>query len=207
MSLSMTKTFQMNHKLVLPNFLLVAFIIIWSGCNNDYYPKPRGHFRIDLPEKNYIRFDTTFPYSFNYPVYSTISSNPLSEENKYWLNVEFNRFKGKIHLSYKPIKNNLNDYIEDTRTLAMKHIPKASGIKTNTYLKPGQNVYGLTYIIEGVGAASPFQFYLTDSTKHFVRGALYFNTVPNNDSLAPVIDFLKEDIKVMIESFEWRDLN
>lgn len=175
-----------------------------SSCKSDYYPKPRGHFRIDLPEKEYQYFESDFPYTFEYPVYSTISNDQLSLENKYWININFNTFKGKIHLSYKPVNNNLNEYLEDTRTMAMKHIPKASGIKTETYLNPEEQVYGLTYNIDGVEAASPFQFYLTDSIHHFVRGALYFNVVPNNDSLAPVIDFLKDDIKYMIETFKWK---
>jgi len=188
---------------------ILVFVMIIAGitsCDGDYYPKPRGHFRIDLPAKEYIRFDTTFPYAFDYPVYSKIASEPVSGTENYWINIEFPQFRGKIHISYKTIDNNLNKYIEDTRTMAIKHIPKASGIKTKNYLNAGKKVYGLTYSIDGVEAASPFQFYLTDSTHHFVRGALYFSVVPNNDSLAPVIDFLKADIRYMIESFEWKGL-
>ena len=119
-------------------------------------------------------------------------------------NIEFPDFKGKIHISYKKIDNNLTAYLEDSRTMAMKHIPKASSIENKQYEDPVKNVYGLTYDISGTEAASPFQFYLTDSTNHFVRGALYFNTIPNNDSLAPVIDFIKQDIQHLIETFEWR---
>lgn len=88
--------------------------------------------------------------------------------------------------------------------MVMKHIPKASSIENKQYENHQSQVYGLTYSILGVAAASPFQFYLTDSVDHFVRGALYFSTVPNNDSLAPVINFLKEDINHMIETFEWK---
>lgn len=191
-------------------FLLFVMVILVStvmvSCNGDYYPKPRGHFRIDLPEKEYIRFDTTFPYAFDYPVYANISSGQTFGDEKYWINIDFNRFRGKIHISYKQIDKNLNTLIEDSRTMAMKHIPKASGIKTESFANSITQVYGLTYGIGGVEAASPFQFYLTDSTHHFVRGALYFSAVPNNDSLAPVIDFLKADIRHLIESFVWRDV-
>ena len=88
--------------------------------------------------------------------------------------------------------------------MVMKHIPKASSIENKIYENPEKRIYGLTYTIAGVDAASPYQFYLTDSTKHFIRGALYFNTIPNNDSLAPVIEFLKEDINHLIETFEWK---
>lgn len=187
-------------------FLFLGLFAIIASCNEDYYPKPRGHFRIDLPDKNYTRFDANFPYAFDYPVYARIiPSRPGKGAQEYWMNINFPQFRGKLHISYKPVNGNLDAFIEDTRTMALKHIPKASGIKTDLYENKISKVYGLTYAIEGVEAASPFQFYLTDSTTHFVRGALYFNVVPNNDSLAPVIDFLKEDIRHLIESFEWHD--
>ena len=189
---------------VLNAIAFCVVLVLSASCGSDYYPKPHGQFRIDLPDREYTRFDTTFPYTFSYPVYSTITQGSSRPEEPYWINIEFRRFRGKIHLSYKPVMNNLNEYIEDSRTMAMKHIPKASGIKTERYSNPETDVYGLTYEIEGVEAASPFQFYLTDSSRHFVRGALYFNVVPNNDSLAPVIEFLKEDIRYMIESFAWK---
>jgi len=184
---------------------LLLSVVLFS-CSGDYYPKPMGHFRIDLPERAYIRFDSTYPYSFDYPVYADIIPAAGGPGDKYWLNIDFKRFRGKIHLSYKDVAGNLNGYIEDSRTMAMKHIPKASGIQTQTFTNPDKKVYGLSYRIEGVEAASPYQFYLTDRTRHFVRGALYFNVVPNNDSLAPVIDFLEADIRHMIESFEWKEV-
>lgn len=192
---------------ILLNHLIIFFILLMMfACGGDYYPKPRGNFRIDLPAKEYKRFDAGFPYAFDHPVYSRILLSPASGSgNDYWMNIDFPHFRGKIHLSYKPIENNLNEYIEDTRTMALKHIPKASGIKTDNYSDKDKKVYGLTYAIDGVEAASPFQFYVTDSVSHFVRGALYFSTVPNNDSLAPVIEFLKADIRHMIESFEWKE--
>jgi len=148
-------------------------------------------------------FDSTLPYSFEYPAYANVTRNENSPDPN-WINIEFPQFKGTLHLSYKVVSGNLNDYLEDTRKMLMKHIPKTSGIENRIYENAENKVYGLTYHIGGTAAASPFQFYLTDSTTHFVRGALYFNVVPNNDSLAPVIDFLKEDINHMIESFEWK---
>ncbi len=196
----------MLHRALLHFLIVIMTIIVVYSCGSDYYPKPRGHFRIDLPEKAYTRFDTTFPYAFEYPVYARIVTGGPSGPENYWINIDFPRFRGKVHLSYKPVSGNLSAYIEDSRTMAMKHIPKASGIRTESYLNQSKRVYGLTYVIEGVEAASPFQFYLTDSTDHFVRGALYFNVVPNNDSLAPVIEYLKDDIRHMIETFEWRSL-
>ncbi len=180
-------------------------IVLVTACNNDYYPKPRGYLRIDLPEKNYIVFDRVFPYSFEFPVYASVLPDLDPNAEVYWINISFPQFKGTLHLSYKKINGNLTQYLEDTRTMVMKHIPKASSIENKAYVNPDKKVYGLTYTISGVAAASPYQFYLTDSTTNFVRGALYFNTVPNNDSLAPVIEFLKEDINHLIETFEWKE--
>lgn len=188
--------------LKISGFLL---ILIYS-CTSDYYPKPNGYFRIDLPEKKYTVFDSAYPYTFEIPVYSMITADTDPMAERYWINIEFPQFKGKVHLSYKQIDGNLNQYLEDTRTMVMKHIPKASAIENKVYENPVRKVYGLTYTISGTAAASPYQFYLTDSTKNFVRGALYFNTTPNNDSLAPVIEFLKEDVNHLIETFEWKGM-
>jgi len=193
-----------SNNIRLPFFYFLAAFLFLVSCKNDYYPKPRGYFRIDLPEKVYLDFDTTFPYSFEYPTYARIISNKNSNANPYWINLEFPEFRGTLHLSYKPISGNLAEYLEDTRKMVMKHIPKTSGIENRVYENSENKVYGLTYNIGGTAAASPFQFYLTDSTTHFVRGALYFSVVPNNDSLAPIIEFLKEDINHMIETFKWR---
>ncbi len=191
-----------KSKVLWPSLVLILFI---SACNNDYYPKPRGYFRIDLPEKAYQVFDTTFPYSFEYPVYSRIVYDTLPGAEPYWINIAFDQFKGTLHLSYKKIDHNLNAYLEDTRTMAMKHIPKASGIENRQFVDEKYHVYGLIYDISGSGAASPYQFYVTDSLRNFVRGALYFRTIPNNDSLAPVIRFLEKDINHMIETFRWKE--
>lgn len=182
----------------------VLFLVIITGCNNDYYPKPKGYFRIDLPEKTYVKFDSTYPYLFEYPVYAKVLPDNQAQAEEYWININYSQFHGTVYMSYKRIDGNLNKYLEDTRTMVMKHIPKASSIENKQYQNDDSKVYGLTYSILGVAAASPFQFYLTDSVNHFVRGALYFSTVPNNDSLAPVINFIEEDINHMIETFEWK---
>jgi gliding motility-associated lipoprotein GldD len=196
------KRLKLNNTIVAIVGLLV---ILAASCNNDYYPKPRGYFRIDLPEKSYVVFDSALPYTFEVPVYARVVPDTDPHAEPFWINIWFPQFKGTLHLSYKNINGNLANYLEDTRTMVMKHIPKASSIDDKAYENRPKNVYGLTYTISGVAAASPYQFYLTDSTRNFVRGALYFDTTPNNDSLAPVIDFLKEDINHMIETFEWKE--
>jgi len=183
---------------------VLLFLILFAACNETYTPKPRGYFRIDLPEHEYTSFDTTFPYSFEYPVYAEISPDPYSPEEPYWLNIDFPGHKGRIHLSYKTVDGNLAEYLEDSRQFVMKHIPKASAINDSLILDRERKLYGLVYQIEGMGAASPCQFFVTDSTDHFVRGALYFDVVPNNDSLAPVIDFLQKDIEHLLSTFTWK---
>jgi gliding motility-associated lipoprotein GldD len=187
--------------------LIIVFLfagLLFYACNNEYYPKPKGNFRIDLPEKSYQKLNLALPYAFEYPVYSNVEMDLENRDHPYWINISFPAFKGKLHLSYKSIDGNLNEYLEDTRTMVMKHIPKASAINNKTFENRDKRIYGVTYHIEGVGAASPYQFYVTDSSSHFLRGALYFNVVPNNDSLDPVITFLIEDINHMVETLEWK---
>ena len=188
-------------------FLFILILLFFISCEGDYIPKPRGYFRIDTPEKNYISLDTIFPYSFEYPAFSQISPDPYAPNQKYWINIDYPKFKGRIHISYKKVDNNLAKYLEDARKLVLKHIPKASSIQNKLINRKEDNVYGLVYNIQGVGAASPYQFYLTDSTNHFVRGALYFHTTPNNDSLAPVIEYIISDIDHLIETFQWNVTN
>ncbi len=124
----------------------------------------------------------------------------------YWFNIVYKPFNAQLHFSYKVIHGNLKKYLDDSRTLVNKHIPKANAIQQREYLDPANKVYGLVFDIKGSDAASTYQFYLTDSVAKFVRGALYFNLVPNNDSLLPVIGFLKEDIQHMIATFRWKDI-
>lgn len=159
-----------------------------------------------MPERDYVSFDTSFPYIFEYPAYSNISSDPYSVNEPYWININFPQFKGTLHISYKTVNDtNLAGFLEDSRKFVVKHIPKASAIHDSLILDRDRNVYGMIYEIQGSAAASPFQFFITDSTDHFVRGALYFNVVPNNDSLLPVIQFLKKDIHHIIKSFNWKE--
>lgn len=197
------------HKLVPVIILFIVMItgtIIMPSCNNEYTPKPRGYFRIALPERNYILLDSVYPYTFEYPAYARITNDPLSPGEKNWINIEMPNFHGRIHISYKPLtdKYSLIKYTEDTRTLALKHMAKASGIRNIAINDPSRKLYGLVYEINGMGAASPYQFYLTDSTTHWLRGSLYFDAIPNNDSLAPVIDFVKTDIQHIFETMHWK---
>ena len=121
----------------------------------------------------------------------------------FWLNVHIPANKAEIHISYKPVRDNLFIYTEESRELTYKHAQKASAIEERIFINRASGVYGTIYVISG-NAASPIQFYLTDSTSHFLRGALYIRDVPNIDSLRPVIDFLVPDVLHMIETTEWQ---
>ncbi|UCH14802.1 MAG: gliding motility lipoprotein GldD [Bacteroidales bacterium] len=184
---------------------LFLFIIILSiaSCKKSFIPKPRAYFRIDFPEKKYQAYRSNeCRYTFEYPVYGTIVNYDASNTEPCWINIEFPEYKGKIHLTYRSLKNDLEEHIEDTRALAYKHIIKADDIIENPLKYPERNVFGIFYDITG-NTASSVNFYVTDSVMNFLRGSLYFSVRPNKDSLAPVIDFFKVDIRHLIETFEW----
>ena len=190
------------------SILLVALAItcIAISCNDrdNYLPKPRGYFRIDLPEKGYTKVDTIERYSFECPQYALITPDPYSHKKKNWVNIEMPQFKGSIHLTHKSVDGNLGEYLEDVHTMVTKHLQKANGVRDSLIVNEEHQVYGLFIEMDGKGVATPMQFYLTDSTKNFIRGALYFNFQPNNDSMQPVINFIREDIEHLINTFEWK---
>ena len=183
--------------------IFVLFLIVLPGCNRSYTPKPRGYLRIDFKEKEYTQFDSTCPYRFEYPVYAQIVMDMKARTEPCWLNIEFPAYNGTIHISYKEVRGDLDKFVEDSRNLAYKHTIKADAIRETVYSDTGRNVHGILYDIKG-NAASNLQFFLTDSIAHFLRGSLYFNVTPDKDSLAPVINYFKEDIVHLIETFNWK---
>jgi gliding motility-associated lipoprotein GldD len=187
--------------------LVVALLSI--RCGRDYTPKPRAYFRIDLPAKEYKSLSDGFPYHFEIPVYAVI--NPYrgkwndGDTSDYWINVEYPQFHGRVHLTYKRIRNNLENMVTDAHTYAYKHSVKADAIIQSEFDNAQTRVFGVLFDIKG-NTASSVQFYATDSTRHFLRGALYFDCEPNKDSLAPVREFLRADMVRMMESLTWIDL-
>jgi gliding motility-associated lipoprotein GldD len=182
-------------------FLLVLSLI--AACDRGYTPKPRGIMKVEYPEKAYIRFDTTAPFSFDIPVYSSMQADTLKNAEKWWYNLVIPSLDATIYLSYKNVNNNLNTYIEDSRTLAYKHTIKADAINEIMINYPERRVYGILYDLRG-NTASSLQFFLTDSTENFLRGSLYFNSSPEKDSLAPVISFIRKDVDHLISTLEWK---
>ncbi len=186
--------------------LLLLIVASLYGCgSSDYSPKPRGFFRIELPKKAYVRYTATCPFSFDYPTYARVIPDSSRDAEPCWLNIDMPQFKGRIHLSYKALTNEAiySALTEDTRKLAFKHTIKAESIDEFRINNVENKVYGLVYGIEG-NTASNLQFFLTDSNKHYLRGALYFSVEPQMDSIKPVLDFVKKDIEVLIKSFKWQ---
>jgi gliding motility-associated lipoprotein GldD len=185
---------------------LVIFILIccFPCCRESVAPKPRGHFRIDLPARNYRLYDTLCPFMFEYPVYGQISYDVGKKSEPCWFNIEFPHYNAKIHVSYKTINDNLESIIKESNDFAYSHSVKADAITEQPWQNTKNRVYGILYDIKG-NTASSVQFFVTDSTRHFLRGALYFSVQPDEDSLAPVIQFFREDIVHLIETFKWKN--
>jgi gliding motility-associated lipoprotein GldD len=192
-----------NHLIYFFSAAILLLTSCISGDDEVYSPKPKGYYRIDFPEKSYQRYDSLCPYSFEYPSYAVLRNDKHMGADPCWLNIVFPKFDATIHLSYKEVKNNLAEYLADSHDFANKHQVKATGLDEIVVLRDSAKVYGLVFDIAG-NTASSLQFYLTDSTKHFLRGALYFNTKPNIDSLQIVVDFIKKDVLHLINSTKWK---
>ena len=186
---------------------LILVMVSFSACRKEpTTPKPRGYYRISFPQKEYRPLDKDLPYNFRIPVYSMVTPYLLNPDQKEWITVEIPGNHAQIHISYKKIDHNLSQLIEESRSLVYKHSQKASSIEEQIFGHPAKNTFGTLYTLKG-NAASPMQFYLTDSTTHFLRGALYIKEIPNYDSLRPVINFLSEDVIQLIETTEWKTSN
>jgi gliding motility-associated lipoprotein GldD len=189
--------------------LILSFSLF--ACNSDYtVGKKKGYARIDFPEKKYQSFDAAgYPYSFEYPVYANVVKDSTYFNEKaddWWINIDIPRFNAKIHVSYKPInaKNNFDTLVRDGFKMAyQQHVNIASGIRDSA-LHTSNNVEGIYFSLEG-NTATANQFFLTDTVHHFLRGALYFDSTPNADSLGVVNEYLKTDLLHLINTLKWRE--
>ena len=185
----------------------IVFMLLLCSCGGeDYTQKPHGYFRIDFPKKEYRVFDKGCAYSFQYPVYAEMVPERDNANEPCWYNLNFKQFNGRLHMTYYDVlsKNEYEGLVEDARTFAFKHTVKANAIDQKLINYPDKKVYGIYYAIEG-NTASSVQFFLTDSVKHYFRGALYFNERPQYDSIQPVVSFIKKDLDKMISTFKWNN--
>lgn len=201
------------------------FVTLFS-CNSNYTPKPKGYFNITFPEHQYQTFhQQNYPYTFEYPVYSNIVKDSsyfdADPDNPYWINIDFPTFNAKIYLSYKTIGgksiykvktgngfkdsssvNTFDNLRNDAYKITFKHTTKATSIEDSAFVTP--NGTGGVFFKVGGNAATGKQFFVTDTVKHFLRGALYFNDTPNEDSLNVVYDFIGKDMQHMINTLKWK---
>lgn len=202
------------------------FLCFVFSCNSTYTSKQQGYFKIDFPKHQYVKFDNPdFPYSFEYPVYARVvrdsSYFDSTTQNPFWINIDFPLFNGKIFISYKIIggtsvykvktpsgykdslgKNTLENMVNDSYNLTYKNDIKAYSIE-DSMMKTPNDISGIFFRLGG-SVATAKQFFLTDTTHNFLRGALYFDATPNEDSLRPVNAFLQEDMKHLINTLRWK---
>lgn len=181
-------------------YLLIFSFLIGTGCDADYSPKPSGYFRIATPDAEYQMFEEDCHYQFEFNEVAK-----LKEKGACWYDIRYPQLKATLQLTYREVnENNLDTLLQEGHNLAYKHTVKADGIEEKLFLNEEQEVYGLLYKLKGE-AASSLQFFMTDSTDHFLRGVLYYYASPNADSLRPVNEFMEQELVHLIESLQWVD--
>ncbi len=189
--------------------IVFSSLCLLIACNSSYTPKPSGYYKIHFPEKKYQVFDRPgYPYSFEFPVYAKVVKDSTffgeATENPWWINIDFPQFNGRIYVSYKEIGKNVFDtLLKHAYELTGKHTSMAYSIEDTAFVTPNK-VHGVFFTVGG-NVATANQFFLTDSTRHFLRGSLYFDATPNYDSLSIVNKFLLEDMKHLVNTFRWRN--
>lgn len=183
-------------------FISILVIFVLPSCK-EYTPKPKGHPYFELSKPDYVLYDQSPAFSFLLSEQGEIQNKRDSLDIQ-WFDICYPGLNASIHCSYIPFSpNNFSRIDEESRNFVYFHIRKAQQFQERQFENPKQNVYGLVYKIDG-DVVSPIQFTLTDSTTSFFRGALYFNSAPQQDSIAPVVDYINQDIQTMIESFRWK---
>ena len=181
-----------------------ALMLLLAACDREYLPKPLGYNRLVLPEPAYQSLPDTLPFSFEYSKHATLLPDTSSIRERFWIELYYPSLKSNIHITYKPLNHNerlLKEFMDDAYTLTAKHQIKAYAINEVITVTPS----GKTAVIAELEGEVPsqFQFTMTDSTENFLRGALYFNTKVQNDSLAPAIEYMKRDMMHIINTLEW----
>jgi gliding motility-associated lipoprotein GldD len=180
--------------------------LLFFSCTPDFQPKPKGYNRLVLPEPVYVISPDTLPYRFEYSAHARLLKDTTTIRDRYWVEVYYPTLKATIHITYKAVKDKeelLRAFYTDAFRLTAKHQIKANAID-ETIVRTPTGKTALIAEIEGE-VPSQFQFTVTDSNRHFVRGAVYFFTEVKNDSLRPAIDFMKRETMHLINTLEWRN--
>ncbi len=186
----------MNKRILISS---LAIILLTTSCSEETLPKPKGFLRLAYAETNYQKVTSDCPYTFEFSTNAVVQSN-----EKCWVNISYPKLKAALNITYRPVENNLRELLQESEKLTYNHAIKADGISAQPFDDGAKKVYGSLSEVTG-NAASPLQFHLTDSTKHFITGALYFKVQPNYDSILPAVKYVEKDLKHLMETLEWRD--
>lgn len=183
----------------------LLFVVLFASCGREYLPKPLGYNRLILPEPAYRSLPDTLPYTFQYSTHAKLLADTSWISERFWIEIYYPQLKANVHVTYKRIMNNddlLKEFLNDAYVLTSKHQIKAYAIDEVLTRNP----QGHTAVVVELDGEVPsqMQFTITDSTKNFLRGALYFNTKVQNDSLQPAIEYMKKDIMHLINTFDWK---
>lgn len=182
--------------------LLILFsAIVLTGCEETFVAKPRGYFRIALPEKQYVEYNAPCNTTFDIPSFAKVEIINQSADSC-WYNLYFPRYKARIHCTYLRFDGSVTPLIEDAYNFAFKHEVKANAIRRSEFKQDSTSTFGMLYELTG-DVASPLQFFVSDSTSHFLRGSLYFHHHSNADSVQPVVDYFKADIEHLMQTIQW----
>lgn len=197
----------MTHKLTIWVLCCMTLTLAAScGNRNDETPKPQAYLRIDLPPHAYTLCDTSaLPFTFEHSSLAQIDWKK-AKRGEQWFTVAYPNYKGYVFLTYKHIAGakELRAQVDTSYQFVESHFSFSSGVDENKFVDRPHSLYGTTYHLKGQNVASTYSFWLTDSTSHFLRGAMYIDCTPNNDSLSPVLTYIQEDVNHLIESVRWR---
>jgi gliding motility-associated lipoprotein GldD len=178
---------------------IFLFATLFLGCEKEYFPKPKAYLYHEYPLADYHRFINGCPYSFAVSKQSEISFEPKCDAE-----ITYPTLKAKVHITYRPVQDNLTLILQEADKLTSKHTVRADAIIPHAFQKPEHRVYGMLNEVKGE-SASNVQFYVTDSVHHVLTAALYFETKPNYDSLYPAVDYIKNDMMQMMETIRWKN--
>ena len=186
-------------------FVIATMSLLVACGGGDYSPKPQAYLRIDLPEHDYSQVDTLPCFSFEVNKIANITVKKNTRRDM-WVDITYPEWDGVVFLSHKRIVSplDLRGQTDTSLRLLENHYQFSSGVDEQGYEDANARVFGTTYRLHGSKVASTYQFWLTDSTSHFLRGSLYLNRTPNNDSLAPVLEYIQADIEHLVETLRWK---
>ena len=214
---------QSSNEIISALKILKPFVfLLLISCTSDYMPKPKVYNRIELPDHEYIGIPDTLPYYFEISKLARLNTdttwtymNKVKEQYKdrsditderYWIDLVYDTLHADIQITYKPIYGKqelVKEYLSDSYKLTSQHQIKAYAIDEIIMLTKNGHTASIAEISGEV--PTQIQFVTTDSLKHFMRGALYFNTATQNDSLAPAIQYIKNDIIHLLNTLQWRN--